>query len=444
MGLAAGGGAFRTDLVPVAMSFPAHDLTAAMPARLPDEVASRAALRRHYDTVRRETLSRTRGLTVEDQCAQAMPDASPTKWHLAHTTWFFEAVVLMPNGFHDTVRPGWHVLFNSYYESMGPRHPRPERGLLTRPPLADILAWRQDVDRAMQQLIDGVDTRAWPEVERLARIGMAHEAQHQELILTDILALFARHPQEPAVRLEAAPDSALGQGGVSPELGWHTMSPGLYRIGHDGAGLAFDNEGPAHDVMVPGFAMASRPVNGGDLIHFIEDGGYQDPQWWASDGWALAQAQDWQAPLYWAERDGQWTTLGLQGRQQVDPNEPVAHLSFHEALAVAAWAGARLPTEMEWEVWARQAGPEVWCNRPLPHGLGRVWEWTRSAYEPYPGYRPWPGALAEYNAKFMVGQQVLRGASHATPSWETRPSYRNFFPPTARWQFTGVRLARDL
>lgn len=426
------------------MSSPARIPAALPPEGLPDEVADRAALRRHYETVRRETLSRTRGLTVEDQCAQAMPDASPTKWHLAHTTWFFEAVVLMPHGITETCRPGWHTLFNSYYEGLGPRHPRAERGLLTRPPLADILAWRQAVDRAMLQLIDGADASSWPAVQRLILIGLAHEAQHQELILTDILALLARHPQEPAVWAEPAPANRWDDGPIGPELDWHTVRPGLYRIGHEGEALAFDNEGPAHDVVVPAFAMASRPVNGADLVHFIEDGGYQDPQWWTSDGWSLVQAQGWHAPLHWTRQDRLWTTFGLHGRRPLAPDQPVVHLSFHEALAVAAWAGARLPTEMEWEVWARQAGPQDWSERPLPHGLGRVWEWTRSAYEPYPGYRPWPGALAEYNAKFMVGQQVLRGASHATPAWETRPSYRNFFPPAARWQFTGVRLARDL
>lgn len=411
------------------------------PARLADGLVQRAALRRHYETVRRETTARTEGLTVEDQGAQAMPDASPTKWHLAHTTWFFEVVVLEPVGGVPPLRPGWHRLFNSYYEALGPRHPRPERGLLTRPSLAEVLVWREDVDRAVTQLIDAASDAEWPRLQQLVQIGLAHEAQHQELILTDALALFRRHPDEPALRVSRPLPKEPGE---AAPLAWHTVAAGTYHIGHQTDAPAFDNEGPPHALLLGDFAMADRPVNGRDMLSFVADGGYQDPQWWSSDGWALVQAEGWQAPLSWVEHAGQWTVFGLHGRVPLDPDAPVCHLSYHEALAVAAWAGARLPTEGEWETWARHLGPLDWAARPLPHGLGQVWEWTRSSYEPYPRYRPWPGSLAEYNGKFMVGQQVLRGASVATPAWETRPSYRNFFPPGARWQFTGVRLARDL
>jgi ergothioneine biosynthesis protein EgtB len=357
-----------------------------------------------YPSVRRESLARAEGLTAEDLQAQAMPDASPGKWHLGHTTWFFAEFIL------GEVPAGWRALFNSYYEAVGERHPRPERGLLTRPSLAEVIAWRAQVDRC----VAGVSSP-------LLALGLAHEQQHQELMVTDQLALFARHPAEPGWR-QPLPLGTL------PPAGWIVHPDGACDIGHGGDGFAFDNEGPRHRVWLRPFRLANRPVTNREVAAFIADGGYRTPSLWMSDGWDTVRRLGWQAPEYW--RDG--SQLTPAGRMTLEPDSAAVHLSWYEADAVARWMGARLPTEAEWEALASR----------LP-ATGLVWEWTGSAYRPHPGYRPGPGALGEYNGKFMSGQMVLKGGSAATPAGHLRPSYRNFFPPAARWQFTGLRLAED-
>lgn len=393
--------------------------------------AERAALRTQYAAVRARTEALTASLSAEDLCVQAAPYTSPGKWHLAHTTWFFETVVLR------ALDPGYQVfdeqyavLFNSYYNSLGPRHPRPQRGLLTRPDLATVRRYRHAVDKAMDALLRWQPATQWHQLAWLVTLGLEHEAQHQELLLTDLLFALSHNPIAPA----ALPATPVARGPVEP-LSWMGVPAGVYRIGHGGDTFAFDHEGPRHAVILGAFAVASRPVSNAEFQAFIDDGGYRRPTLWASDGWDAIQAQGWTAPLYWREDN---TAFTLSGTRALDPAAPVQHLSWYEAQAYATWAGARLPTEPEWEAWQQVHGVAHG-----EHGMGQVWEWTQSAYSPYPGYRPWRGALAEYNGKFMVGQLVLRGASHATPSWTARPSYRNFFPPDARWQFSGIRLAQD-
>ncbi|HEY0106643.1 MAG TPA: ergothioneine biosynthesis protein EgtB [Rhizomicrobium sp.] len=374
--------------------------------------------------VRRITEALAAPLSVEDQNIQSMPDVSPTKWHLAHTTWFFEAVVLAKFvQSHRVFDPAYAYLFNSYYEGLGPRHPRARRGLLSRPPVADILEYRLHVDEAMARLIE---ERA-ADVAPLVALGLHHEQQHQELILTDILHVFSCNPllpaYAPAVLSEVKPAAALA---------YIDHPGGIVAIGHDGDGFAFDNEGPRHEVLLRPFRIADRPVSNGEYLAFIADGGYRRPEFWLSDGWAFVQRENLNAPLYWLGESSGWREFGLHGARPLDENAPVAHVSYYEAAAYAAWAGARLPTEFEWEAASAHLG-----------GQGRVWEWTRSSYDPYPGYRPFEGEVAEYNGKFMSGQMVLRGGSIATPPGHGRPSYRNFFPPSARWQFSGLRLAGD-
>lgn len=424
------------------MSHPelAHAFGASAPPACASTRAGREALRQRFDAVRAHSRSLTAPLSAEDQCVQAMPDASPSKWHLAHTSWFFEAVLL------SALSPGYepfdrrfHKLFNSYYESLGPRHPRPLRGLLTRPSLEEVWSYRAHVDTAMRRLLTEVSDADWGEVQRLTELGLAHEEQHQELIVTDALYLLSWNPLAPAF-LSASRQPHVD---ASAAPRWLPHGGGECLIGHRGAGFAFDNETPVHPVRLQPFALADRPVTNRDYLAFIEDGGYARAGLWLSDGWAMVQEQGWQAPLYWARCEDAWTTFTLHGRHPVDPDAPVSHLSFYEATAYAEWAGARLPTEAEWEAWARQHVTDE-QGGPWPWGMGEVWEWTRSAYEPYPRYRPWEGSLGEYNGKFMVGQNVLRGASHATPRSSMRLSYRNFFPPSARWQFSGLRLAQDL
>lgn len=411
-----------------------------------------AALGPQYRAVRATTLRLAAPLSAEDQCIQSMADASPTKWHLAHTTWFFEAVILSEFvSAHRPIDPRFHYLFNSYYEALGPRHPRPQRGLLTRPALAEVLAYRAHVDEAMTALLARRPESDQERLTALVELGLNHEQQHQELILTDIKHALAANPLLPAY-VPARPAAVR----PAPARRWVEFAGGLVAIGHEGASFAFDNETPRHQALLRPFRLAARPVTCGEYLEFIADGGYRRPEFWLSDGWARVGAEGWQAPLYWAEGDGRWTMFTLMGERPVDPAEPVAHVSLYEAAAFAEWAGARLPTEFEWEA-AAATQPVVGhlLDPARPHPLpaagtdgleqlyGDVWEWTRSSYDPYPGFRPMGGAVAEYNGKFMVGQLVLRGGSCVTPVGHVRPTYRNFFPPAARWQFSGIRLAAD-
>ncbi|HJW42584.1 MAG TPA: ergothioneine biosynthesis protein EgtB [Rhizomicrobium sp.] len=395
----------------------------AQEARIQGAADTASSLLADYAAVRRHTEALAAPLTAEDQNIQSMPDASPTKWHLAHTTWFFEAVVLgrFAPGYRP-FDPAYAFLFNSYYEGFGPRHPRPQRGLLSRPPLADIAEYRLHVDEAMARLIE---ERAG-EVAGLVMLGLHHEQQHQELILTDILHAFSCNPLLPAYT-RGAPESPK----AADTLRWHEHPGGIVDIGHAGDTFAFDNEAPRHQVLLRSFRIANRPVTNGEFLKFIEDGGYRRPEFWLSDGWIFVRREALNAPLYWkGERTG-WRVFSLAGEHDLEEHAPVTHVSFFEAAAYAAWAGARLPTEFEWEA--------ATCAN-----IGAVWEWSRSSYDPYPGYRPFEGDVAEYNGKFMSGQIVLRGGSQATSVGHIRPTYRNFFPPSARWQFTGIRLAGDV
>ncbi|HEY8244737.1 MAG TPA: ergothioneine biosynthesis protein EgtB [Casimicrobiaceae bacterium] len=418
----------------------------------PDTEARPAtALANAYAAVRGQSEALAAPLSPEDCALQSMPDASPVKWHLAHTTWFFETFVLAGREGYRPLDSAFRVLFNSYYVGVGERHPRPERGLLSRPDLATVRAYRAHVDAAMRALLASDLGR-----ETAARIelGLHHEQQHQELILTDLKHLFSRNPAAPVYRAgwPLAP--------VRPRRAeWVDYAGGLDAFGHAGDGFAFDNELPRHRVFLEPFALASRPVTHGEYAAFVDDGGYDRAELWLSAGWDVVTTRGWTAPLYW-ERDGAaWTTFTLHGRVAIDAHTPMCHLSFFEADAYARWAGARLPTEFEWELAAREASIEgnlldSGALHPMPLDgdtppgapaqlFGDVWEWTRSDYGPYPGFAPADGAIGEYNGKFMAGQYVLRGGSCATPRSHLRATYRNFFPPDARWQFSGVRLARD-
>jgi ergothioneine biosynthesis protein EgtB len=382
-----------------------------------------------FFTVRAETERRAAPLSPEDQVVQSMPDASPTKWHRAHTTWFFEQFLLAPN------LPGYKVfderfayLFNSYYVSAGPRHARPMRGLITRPNADEVTDYRDHVDQAVTRLIETCDAATFETIAPIVEIGLNHEQQHQELMLTDILHAFAQNPTSPAYDREWQPPRRSSGSGEFVEI-----PTGIAAIGHDGKGFCFDNEQPKHRVLINGVRIARRLVTNRAWLAFMTDGGYATPTLWLSDGWAAVEAEGWMAPGYWQERDGQWLSLTLGGLKPIDPDAPVCHVSYYEADAFARWAGKQLPSEAEWETAAR-AGL-------IDDAFGAVWQWTRSAYLPYPGYRAVEGALGEYNGKFMVSQMVLRGSSLATPSGHSRVSYRNFFYPPARWQFSGLRLA---
>ena len=404
-----------------------------------------------YRHVRDATQRLVDGLGDADLTPQSAEFASPGKWHLAHTTWFFEQFLLAAHG-HGYRRfdERFGFLFNSYYNTVGARHERPRRGLLTRPTLAQVLAYRAHVDHAMADLLG---TRLPPEVGDLVELGLHHEQQHQELILTDLLHLFAQNPLRPAVRVPAD-----GPASTASPLAWMDFDGGNVEVGHAGAGFAFDNESPRHVVALRPFRLATRPVTNREWIAFVEAGGYADPALWLSDGWDTAQAQRWQAPLYWETADDGRTHLQmtLAGLQPLALEAPVSHVSFFEADAYARWAGKRLPTESEWEVAARDVPVEgnfveqgAWQPRAATAGtglrqvFGDVWEWTASPYVAYPGFRPAPGAVGEYNGKFMNGQYVLRGGSCASPRSHLRASYRNFFQPGQRWQFSGLRLAED-
>ena len=424
---------------------------ASAPVRLvPDHESRGQAVQGLLREVRRASEVLIAPLTDADASVQSMTDASPAKWHLAHTSWFFEAMVLQPHldGYRP-FDPDFAHLFNSYYDSLGDRHPRPLRGMLTRPTLARVLAYRRHVDRALEEAISkGLSADAL----NLVELGSHHEQQHQELLLTDILHLFSLNPLHPAY-LPSRHTGASSVSGTQPAF--HAIDGGMQTIGHSGPAFAFDSEGPAHRLMVEPFRLASRPVSNAEWISFIEDGAYRQPLLWLADGWSHVRQLDWSMPLYWDDRDGEYWHMTLSGMKPIDPDAPVTHISLFEADAYARWAGARLPTEFEWEVAARgqsRSGnfSESGWLEPRPSAqpgmrqlFGDVWEWTRSPFSPYPRFRAASGAIGEYNGKFMSGQYVLRGGSCVTPAGHIRPTYRNFFPPQARWQFSGLRLATD-
>ena len=405
-----------------------------------------------FASVRSASLRIVEPLSPEDCAVQSMPDVSPAKWHLAHTSWFFEQFLLREHS------PGYRAfddrfgyLFNSYYEAVGPRHSRPERGLLTRPTLAEVLRYRAHVDEQMARLMDASCWRSelWPLVE----LGLNHEQQHQELMLTDIKHVLSRNPLEPSYRsdLRAPPEC----GRVAPAGRWFDVDGGLRAIGvGDDPGFSFDNESPRHRVWLETYRIAARPVTNSEYREFIREGGYEEPRLWLSDGWGVVQSEGLQRPLYWSEDLQSEFTLG--GRRDIEPDAPVCHVSYYEADAFARWADARLPTEAEWEIAAAGLAPvgnlaDADALQPMPGGddacpgqmFGDVWEWTSSAYAPYPRFRPAKGAIGEYNGKFMCNQQVLRGGSCVTPAGHVRATYRNFFYPRSRWQFMGFRLAGD-
>jgi ergothioneine biosynthesis protein EgtB len=380
-----------------------------------------------------------------------MPDASPTKWHRAHTTWFFDTFLLQPHlADHTTPNPTYGYLFNSYYEAVGSRHPRPERGLVTRPTVSEVTDYRQTIDDAMTRLMESAGATQWKTIAPLIELGIAHEEQHDELILMDILNLFSHNALRPAF----APYRPAGAG-EAPTIDWIEFEGGIVEIGHGGNGFAFDCEGPRHEALIRPFRLASRLVTNGEWEAFIADGGYQRSDLWLSDGWATINERRWNAPLYWEEIDGAWHAMSLSGLHPIEDAAPVCHVSHYEADAFATWAGKRLPTEPEWETAAAILPPQgntlgSGLLRPAPaqgQGLqqmfGDVWEWTQSPYVAYPGFKPAAGAVGEYNGKFMSNQMVLRGGCCATPDNHLRATYRNFFYPDTRWMFAGLRLAGD-
>lgn len=423
--------------------------------RLPTAPGSpdRNNLKQRFQNVRNLSLSLADGLSDADATVQSMLDASPAKWHLAHTTWFFEAVVLDAYLSDYTHFDGaYSYLFNSYYEALGPRHARPNRGMLTRPALSRVLEYRAHVDTHVSRLLE--QSKIPSEALDLIELGLNHEQQHQELLLTDLLHLFSQNPLNPEYRAPV-PLSFSDQEPAEPD--WQHFAGGIHKIGHDASSFSFDCEGPVHDTLLQPFELATRPVSIGEWMCFIEEGGYDNPLHWLSDGWATVQSEDWSSPLYWEKRDNQWWTMTLHGFQPVNSAAPVCHISFFEADAYARWAGCRLPTEFEWEVASHSVSKkghfaDQALYRPLPAtdkgaGLkqmfGDVWEWTSSPYMAYPGFKPIEGVAAEYNGKFMSGQYVLRGGSCVTPADHIRSTYRNFFYPHQKWQFTGLRLARN-
>ena len=411
-----------------------------------------------YMAVRGRTHALAAPLSAEDCCVQSMPDASPAKWHLAHTTWFFETFVLAPYepGFAP-FHPAFRVLFNSYYQGVGRQHPRAQRGLLTRPALHEVLAYRADVDARVTHLLQSpVADRAGAALHALVALGLQHEQQHQELLVTDIKHLLSCNPLWPAYGTLAEE----GSDAIAARPAWVRQDGGLVEIGHAGEGFAFDNELPRHKAYLAPYELAARPVSNGEYLAFVAAGGYHEPAHWLAEGWDWCAGLGLEHPLYWRQERGQWSEFTLGGACMLRPGQPVVHLSYYEADAYARWAGARLPTEAEWEAAAAAQPPQGHfadsealhprpAGAPEPQGAGLqqlygdVWEWTQSSYAPYPGFRPASGAVGEYNGKFMVNQYVLRGGSCATPAGHVRATYRNFFPATARWQFSGLRLARD-
>ncbi|MCX7513876.1 ergothioneine biosynthesis protein EgtB [Frateuria sp. STR12] len=402
-------------------------------------------LAQRYRRIRQQSLTLCEGLTAEDMMVQSMPDASPVKWHLAHTTWFFEQFVLGRDPRYRPRDPAWHYLFNSYYQSVGPMHARPQRGLLSRPTLDEVLGYRRHVDEAMSGMLLRDERGA---LATVVELGLQHEQQHQELLLTDIQHAFWTNPLLPAYA-PAEPSNST----AAVSLQFLPGREGVVEIGHAGEGFAFDSETPRHRTLLAPHALANRLVTNEEYAAFVHDGGYREPSLWLSDGWATVQREGWQRPLYW--QPDLASAFSLAGVIGLDPAAPVCHLSYYEADAFARWAGARLPTEAEWEATAtnlpvagnllegRPRLPQTASGTGLAQMYGDAWEWTASPYIAYPGFRPLPGSLGEYNGKFMSGQWVLRGGSCATPRDHVRASYRNFFPPQARWQFAGLRLAKD-
>jgi ergothioneine biosynthesis protein EgtB len=423
--------------------------------RVAEEGHSRLML--HYQQVRQLSERLCQPLASEDYVIQTMPDVSPPKWHLAHSSWFFENFILAPRlKGYQLFHPAYGYLFNSYYEAAGQFWPRPQRGLLSRPTVAEVYEYRRYVDESMEHLAEEIDTKEWvATIAPLIELGINHEQQHQELLLTDLKHIFATNPLRPVYQKPSI--SKPRKVGESGDLKWYGFKGGVHSIGHTNKNFAYDNEGPSHQVYIRPFRLASQLTTNGEYLVFIEAGGYQEPRHWLSDGWYTVRQQSWQAPLYWEQQDGSWWHMTLNGMQPVQKDAPVCHLSYYEADAYARWAGYRLPTEAEWEVAARTLPCQgnfldSGALQPLPaptvenapvQMFGDVWEWTASPYVPYPGYRPSSGAIGEYNGKFMCNQMVLRGGSCLSSRDHLRASYRNFFPPHVRWQFAGLRLAKD-
>lgn len=421
----------------------------------------REALLAHYRRVRAFTEALCEPLETEDFVVQTMPDVSPTRWHIAHVSWYFETFALERDPGFEPYHPAFRTLFNSYYNGVGDQWHRPHRGLLTRPTVKEVFAYRASVDERMARFIESIDDATWREVAPVIEIGLHHEEQHQELMLTDIKHVLGFNPLRPAYKASPAPESPAPHA-----LGWHEYPGGLVEIGHPGKGFGYDNEFPRHKRYLQPFALASRLVSCGEYLEFMADGGYERPELWLSKGFATKAEAGWRAPLYWEERDGEWFVYTLHGLRRVDPAQPVCHVSYFEADAYAEWAGARLVSEPEWESVARDVpipeqdgrfveGGELHPQAAIAAGeaagdraplqlWGDCWEWTSSNYAPYPGYRPPEGALGEYNGKFMIDQMTLRGGCSVVPRGLITPTYRNFFPTHARWQMTGIRLAKTL
>ena len=396
-----------------------------------------------FERVRAQTEALAAPLSAEDQCVQSMPDASPTKWHRAHTTWFFETFVLRPAGIERLSLEAFEVLFNSYYNTVGDQYHRPSRGLLTRPSHDEVTEYRNRVDEHVLSLLgEGVDDATAKRIE----LGLNHEQQHQELILTDVKHLLSFNPTSPAYSASKLPDP---EAAASSGPRWTSHPGGVTPVGFAEASFHFDNEGPVHDVLLQPFAIGKRLVTNQEYLEFVQDRGYERPELWLSAGWSHVQEYGLRAPLYWQEGADGWSVFTLHGRGPLRPGDPVTHVSYYEADAYARWVGARLPTEQEWEALtadpepAPLGGRDPWTHASQPRIYGACWQWTASSYAPYPRYRPVEGAIGEYNGKFMCGQYVLRGSSFATPAGHARRTYRNFFPPDARWQLSGIRLARD-